>query len=386
MHYTILSVAYPLTPVGPDAAGGSEQILTLLDRALTEAGHRSIVIAAAGSQVTGTLIPSSSASGTITESVRARARQQHRILIEEALLRYPVDLIHMHSLDYYEYLPDSTVPLLATLHLPPDWYPQQVFRMRRPNYYVNCVSSSQERQCPLQARPLLPNIGNGVETDRFRSRLPKENYALALGRICPEKGFHLALDAARRARSEMILAGQVFPYTAHRNYFNREIRPRLDERRRFVGPVGFAAKKRLLAQARCLLIPSTVAETSSLVAMEAMASGTPVVAFRSGALPEIVEHGRTGFVVSDMSEMADAMRAAAKLDPEECRLAARTRFSADRMVRQYLETYSRLATAACPDDDRVRPGTSWLVGWETGIRPARIGTAGLALAARRSHA
>jgi glycosyltransferase involved in cell wall biosynthesis len=324
------------------------------------------VIASADSRVSGTLIPAPRAKGRITDSVRARARAAHQKLIEDTLKRYPVDLIHMHSLDFHEYVPDTWIPMLATLHLPPDWYPAKVFKHRRPNLYLNCVSSSQERQCP-DTRSLLPYVTNGVEVNRFRTRLPKSNYALSLGRICPEKGFHLAIDAARRARTPMLLAGQVFPYAAHEEYFEEEIKPRLDARRQFVGPVGFSKKRRLLSQAQCLLIPSTVAETSSLVAMEAMAAGTPVVAFRSGALPELIEHGRTGFIVSDVQEMAEAIRSAAKLDSEECRSAARTRFSAEVMVQRYLDSYERLIAQSALPANQVRPGPSWLVGWDSGM-------------------
>ena len=126
-------------------------------------------------------------------------------------------------------------------------------------------------------------------------------------------------------------------------HFEREIAPRLDGDRVFVGPVGFEAKRRLLTEARCLLVPSLVPETSSLVAMEALACGTPVVAFRAGALPEIVEPGRTGFIVRDVEEMADAIGAAAALDPEVCRDAARERFSAEAMVDRYVSLYESLA-------------------------------------------
>jgi glycosyltransferase involved in cell wall biosynthesis len=191
---------------------------------------------------------------------------------------------------------------------------------------------------------LLPFIENGVVLEQFRIRLRKRRFALALGRICPEKGFHLAAEAAAEADCPLVVAGEIFRYRAHQEYFTNQLAPRLDGCRRFVGPVGLARKRRLLAGACCLLVPSLVPETSSLVSMEALASGTPVIAFPSGALPEIIEHGRTGFVVDGPREMARAIREVHRIDPEACRSAARKYFSAERMIGEYLTLYNQLAT------------------------------------------
>lgn len=339
---TVLSVGYPLTTVSPDAVGGSEQILSRIDRALTQAGHRSLVLAAEGSTVTGTLIPSAKAGKCLDDQAHERGRQEHRCLIREILDRYEVDLIHMQSLDFHAYLPDSPEPVLATLHLPPDWYPREMFLSSPSRFRINCVSRSQLLSCPPRYRT-FPVIPNGVDVDRLYLNASKQDYAVAMGRICPEKGFHLALDAAHASGVRMKLAGEVFPYASHRDYFKQEIVKRLDSRRSFVGRVRFLEKRELLTAAKCLVVSSEVAETSSLVAMEALACGTPVVAFGIGALPEIIEHGRTGYLVSNVDEMARALRAVDSLDPQACRDAARKRFSAARMTANYIALYEEIA-------------------------------------------
>jgi glycosyltransferase involved in cell wall biosynthesis len=213
----------------------------------------------------------------------------------------------------------------------------------RPVRYFNCVSASQRQTFPDTAA-MLPEIPNGVPVCELQAgRHARRGFALALGRICPEKGFHHALDAAARARVPLVIAGQVFPYGDHERYFAEEIRPRLGPRTRFVGSLDFTRKRRFLGAARCLLMPSLVAETSSLVAMEAIACGTPVIAFPAGALPDIVEHGVTGFLVRTVDEMAGAIHQVDRLDREHCRVTARRRFSVRRMVEGYCSYYRRLA-------------------------------------------
>jgi len=340
---TVLSVAYPFASVGPDTVGGAEQVLGQLDTALVAAGHRSIVVAGAGSRTAGLLVATEPPAGTISEAQRRQTWAEHRANLMRALASHHIDLVHMHGVDFHEYLPPpGKVPILVTLHLPPRWYPPGVFDITRGDLHLHCVSWSQHRACP-PSPALLPPIENGVPVDALACAVRKRRFALTLGRVCPEKNMHVAIDAGHRAGIAVILAGQVFPYEAHERYFREQIAPRLDRRRRFIGALSFARKRRLLTAARCLLLPTVAPETSSLVAMEALACGTPVIAFPSGAIPEIVEHGVTGFLVRDAAEMAEAIRACDAIDPERCRAVARERFALPDMIGKYFDVYDQLA-------------------------------------------
>lgn len=342
MSLTILSVAYPLAPVSPDAAGGAEQILASLDEGIVAAGHRSIVVAQAGSRTAGTLLPISSPKGALDDGARWAAHEEVRAAIAEARRGSAIDVVHLHGIDFAEYLPEPGVPVLATLHLPPAWYADAAMRSGRPDTWLQCVSADQHRACPA-VPGLLDPIENGIDLDRLEARHARRRFVLFLGRICPEKGVHHAIDAAEAAGVPLLIAGEVFGYPAHRAYFEEAIRPRLGLVCRYLGPVGLARKRRLLSAARAVLIPSTAPETSSLVAREAAACGTPVVAFRNGALSDAVRQGETGFLVSDAAEMAAAIGRCGSLSRDRCRAAARERFSRATMIASYLALYAGLA-------------------------------------------
>ena len=171
------------------------------------------------------------------------------------MARWQVDLVHLHGIDFHAYLPPPGPPALVTLHLPLAWYPPEALRPLRPRTFLHCVSASQGR-LGRRSSGCCPRSRTAWMSMRSAARHAKRGFALALGRICPEKGFHIALDAARQAGIGLLLAGQAFGYEEHERYFRDEIVPRLDARRRFIGPVGFERKRRLLAAARCLLVPS----------------------------------------------------------------------------------------------------------------------------------
>ncbi len=358
---TVLSVPYPCAPVRPDAIGGAEQIVHAIDRQLVEAGHRSLVIACEGSQVAGQLIATPAPHGILDERAQREAARRLRETMDSVLsaASLTIDLVHLHGLDFDRYLPAASVPVLATIHLPLELMRARPGAIDRPHTWMHGVPRAQHTRLAAVVPPqrLLPPIENGVADRELPGCVRRRGFALVLGRICPEKGFHLAFDAARRAQMPLVLGGLVYPYVDHQRYFARVLLPRISRAHRFVGPVSGRRKRRLLNAARCLLVPSQIAETSSLVAMEALACGTPVIAFGTGALPEIVDHGVTGFIVRSVQEMADAIHAVDRIDPEACRAAARARFSVDRMFARYIECYERILTwsAAPAELPRMQP-------------------------------
>ena len=281
----ILFISYPMLPVCDASCGGAEQMLWVLEREMARRGHRTAVAASTGSQVSGELISTGEAP-TAVDGFEARAEEHCRAVIR-AMEELEFDLVHDESGFFWEHAEWVNAPVLATLHLPRTFYDERLFRDIPRNVSFNCVSHSQARTFEDLPR-MLGVVPNGIALERFRFEPKKSDYVLWLGRICPEKAPHLAIDAAESAGIRLIMAGQVYPFSWHRQYFEREVQPRLERARGRVQCIvrpSFEEKVNLLAEARAVLLPTLAPETSSLVAMEAMASGTPVFAFPHGALP-----------------------------------------------------------------------------------------------------
>jgi glycosyltransferase involved in cell wall biosynthesis len=342
---TVLSVAFPFAPVGPCGVGSAERILAELDAALVSDGQRSLVVACAGSLVAGELFSAPIPErALVSEPDRRWHRWRFQAAIDRALSRYRVDLIHMHGVDFDRHVLPPDIPILVTLHVPISWYRPEAWAAFAERAQFQCVSSAQRRTIPKLLRN-VPVIENGIPLPNIRLDREREDFALALGRISPEKNVHEALEAGTQAGTRVLVGGHVFPDREHGEYLAEAVQPLLNREgvmHSFLGPVETDRRLRLLARAKCLLQPSRALETTSLTAMEALSVGTPVIAYRSGALADIVEDGVTGFLVDSVEEMAHAIRHVDQIRPEDCRAAAERRFSRERMVHDYFDLYGAM--------------------------------------------
>jgi glycosyltransferase involved in cell wall biosynthesis len=189
-------------------------------------------------------------------------------------------------------------------------------------------------------------IPNPVDLDDWPLESYKHGYLLWIGRMAEVKGPHRAITAAGRAGLPLVLAGPI--QTGQRKFFESKIAPRLDGRRVFyVGEVGGDAKKMLFARATALLMPIRWPEPFGMVMVEALACGTPVIAFPDGAACEVVEHGRNGFLVADEDEMAQAVDQLAYIDARACRDSVSSRYAVGMVAARYEELYRRVRRSGC---------------------------------------
>ncbi len=344
----VLYVSYPMLPVTDASCGGAEQILWTLEREIHSRGWRTTVAACKDSRVNGELF-STGLAPLGTDRFQPR-EAEHSSRIVEMLRRSNGDfsLVHDMSGQFFAHAAHAPKPMLVTLHLPRSFYSESLFRALPPNVYFNCVSESQAASFSDLPR-MLGVVPNGIALDRFPLTHRKADYLLWLGRICPEKGAHLAIEVAQRAGLPLVIAGQVYPFSYHQQYFQREIKPhieRADSNVTYIEAPSFDDKVKLLANARAVIVSTLAQETSSLVAMEAMACGTPVVAFRKGALPEVVQHGVTGYIANSLDQMIAAVNDLDHIWPEACRHHVEENFCSRRMASDYEAMYEAVNSAS----------------------------------------
>jgi glycosyltransferase involved in cell wall biosynthesis len=345
----IAQVAPLAESVPPPGYGGTERVVGYLTEALVRLGHEVTLFASGDSTTDAELIPCSPRALRLDENVVdpiAHAVVELEAVAAEA---HRFDVIHWH-LDYFHF-PMSRrlgVPNVTTLHGRldiPDLTPIYDEFGEMP-----VVSISNDQRAPLPQANWVATVHHGMPLDEMQPRLASGDYLAFLGRISPEKRADRAIEVARRADMPLRIAAKVDD--VDREYFRREIEPLLEaDHVDFVGEIGPEQKAEFLGHARALLFPIDWAEPFGLVMIESMACATPVIAYRAGSVPEVIDHGVSGFIVDDIDGAVEAVGRLDEIDRAAVRAAFERRFGVERMARDYVKVYERLI-AGWPDRSR----------------------------------
>jgi glycosyltransferase involved in cell wall biosynthesis len=350
----IAQVAPLYEPVPPPLYGGTERVVSYLTESLVAQGHEVTLFASGDSVTAARLISACPRALRLAGEADAAARHQHLIaMVQERADEF--DVVHFHC-DIHELAAwdPRRAPSLLTLHGRLDLPGlEALFRRQRD---LPLVSISDAQRAPLPGASWLATVHHGLPTTLHAPRTSPGTYLAFLGRISPEKRVDRAVAIARRAGRTLRIAAKIDEadagyYASVRHLFDL---PGIE----FLGEVDERGKSQLLGGALALLFPIDWPEPFGLAMIESMACGTPVIAWPGGSVPELVDDGVTGFVVESLDAAAAAVERAAAMDRAACRRRFETRFSADRMARDYLECYTRLAGAglASPASAGDAPG------------------------------
>jgi glycosyltransferase involved in cell wall biosynthesis len=324
-------------PVPPTGYGGIEWIVWLLADGLVDAGHDVTLFASGDSHTKAKL-------ASVYETAPSELIGTSIVEIHHCLACYEradeFDVINDHS-----GLPAAVIagavstPALHTVHGPLDAIGGVVYeQIARVAPQVGLISISMNQRAPKPELPWVANCPNALDLSLYPVKPHRGDYLLFLGRMSPDKGCHRAIDVAVSAGLPLKIAGKRRepPEIA---YFEEFVRPHLSSEIEYLGEVTHGEKVELLQDARATLFPIEWEEPFGLVMIESMACGTPVIATRMGAVPEVIEHGRSGIIVDDYRDMAGALEDADRLEPEALRAFAEEHYSPERMVADYVNAY-----------------------------------------------
>jgi glycosyltransferase involved in cell wall biosynthesis len=329
--------------VPPRLYGGTERVVAHLCDALVDQGHEVTLFASGDAHTRATLVAARQQSLRLDPAPLKSDLASHLSMLQEVRRRADdFDVLHFHiDLLHFPFFEDMAQRTLTTLHGRLDLTDLSEAYRRWPQYPLASISYDQRK--PLPDANWLATVQHGVDACAYEfSSQPRSGYLAFLGRISPEKRPDRAIAIARAAGVPLRIAAKVD--NADRAYFETQIRPLLDDPLvEFIGEIGDADKSRFLGDARALLFPIDWPEPFGLVMIEAMACGTPVIAWRCGSVPEIIEHGVTGFIVDDFAQAVDAVARVRALDRAAIRRAFDERFTSDAMARRYAALYWQLA-------------------------------------------
>jgi glycosyltransferase involved in cell wall biosynthesis len=336
-------IAPPYFDIPPAGYGGIESMVADLVDGLVDAGHRVFLIGAGRPGTRADYVPVWDApvpdrlGDTFPEVLHAVKSRQ---AVETLLASEPIDVVHDHTyagpINAAWYATEG-IPMVVTMHGPAD-HPDLLAYYRQLGTTVQLVAISERQRTLAPDLSWIGTVHNALSVDDWPFVADKREYAVFLGRFSPDKGAHLAVEAAHEAGLPLILAGKCTE-PLEKQYFNQEVAPRMWPDDSMVGVADAAAKRALLAGAQCLLFPVQWEEPFGMVLIEAMACGTPVVALRSGSVPEIVMDGVTGIVCDLPEDLSVAVKAARHLDPAACRAHVARNFNLRGLVDGYVTAY-----------------------------------------------
>jgi glycosyltransferase involved in cell wall biosynthesis len=338
----IAQIAPLIESVPPRLYGGTERVVAYLTDALVALGHEVTLFASGDSRTSARLVPCS--PGALRLDPTVRDPLPHAVLQLEAVRHQAkrFDVLHFHT-DYLHFplFRDLSGRTVTTLHGRLDLPDLQPLFRAFPD--VPLVSISDDQRRPMPPVHWLGTVHHGLPPDLLRPQpRPRADYLAFLGRISPEKRPDLAIEIAKRAGRKLKIFAKVD--RVDEPYFRAEIVPLIDHPLiEFVGEINDAGKQEALGDALALLFPIDWPEPFGLVMIEAMACGTPVIAFRRASVPEVLEDGRTGLIVDDLEGAVSAVQAVGSLDRRAVRRGFEERFTAERMARDYLALYEKLA-------------------------------------------
>jgi len=391
---TVLQVATIDKPIRPGLGYSPiETVIYNIDKGLRSLGHKSIVACPADSCITGEQYVTVRQSfgnyvckGTLEQKMAVKV---HLLRALERAKRGDIDVIQMHGwLDYvYSGVFNPDPPIVMTLHVPAEdccvkknQY-QQLNIMQNPSMHFVAISEYQKRQYNGLAN--IKTIYHGIEIEdwSFKERPAKGDYLFTIGRITRVKGQDKAIEVAKKTGAKLIIAGcvqnkpadleffkgmkhsidlfaDISKHPVDKDYYEKVIKPSLacDKQIIYIGELDREQKKQWYRHARATLFPVQWGEPFGLVLIESMACGTPILAFKKGAVPEIVVNGKTGFVVNSLDGMVRAVGHMNSIDSRECQRHVQNRFSVTCMAGKYSELYQEIAEGHKISDNRLSTG------------------------------
>lgn len=377
----ILQVATLNRPIGRELGYGPiETVIYNIDSGLNRMGHHSIVACSGDSVVVGeqfvTIEKAFSEYWSKDTKIQRESMKKHLLLSLQRATAGDIDVIHMHDANMLEFIFKGVlkrpVPIIMTLHVPAEeeasfkkW--NQYLTSSSGVYFVPISEYQRKQHEGLINLQSVIHHGIDVENYPFREKQDRQDYLFSLGRITHDKGQDKAIETAKRTNSRLIIAGNVQNkekdrfffkeisksidwitdaggHPGNEEYYTKVMRPILDSEKQiiYIGELNSDQKKQWYAHAKATLFPIQWGEPFGLVLIESMACGTPVAALNMGSVPEIILHGKTGFVIDSMDEMAESTNSIFEIDPHVCRKHVEEHFSIESMTRKYSDLYHQI--------------------------------------------